>query len=70
MVNAHGFAKSFQFGKLVGSPPPMNRQMIGRWPQILPNGHDVHPDTGQVSKRANDLVEGLAHADNDGRLGG
>ena len=48
----------------------MNRQMIGRWPQILPNGHDVHPDTGQVSKRANDLVEGLAHADNDGRLGG
>src|SRR6478609_583127 len=70
VVDAHGLADALELGELLGRDPPGHREVVGGGPQVLADGDDVDPDAPEIGEHADELVEGLAHADDDAALGG
>ena len=54
--------------ELLGRPPPHDRQVRRRRPQVLAERDDVDADAAQVGERAAHLVGRLAHAEDHARL--
>src|SRR6266566_3007477 len=58
-------------GKLVGMDPAVHRHVVvGGGRKVLADGHQVHTGSPEVAEGLHDLLEGLAHADDDVRLRG
>src|SRR5713226_677165 len=57
-----------QFGKFVGGVVPGHRQVLGRGPQILPQGEDLDVGGAEITHRLEQLLPLLAEPQDDARL--
>ena len=68
MTNAQRFAKYLPAFKLGWLDPPLHRQVVRCWPQVLPDGDDIDTDRGKVEQHTIDLVGRFTHTQHEARL--
>ena len=69
MGETHELAGGAQVVELVRRPPPFDRQVGCRGPQVLAQGEDAHAGVAQVGHRPAHLVVRLAHPEDDPGFG-
>ncbi len=68
VADAHALADLLPPVELGGLGPTRHWQVVGRGPQVLTDGDDVHPDAGQVGQQTLDFADGFAEADHEAAL--